>query len=64
MSPSQDKTLSTLCAKAALAGVTLHVVENDDGQPAYVLSRWNLTRQLHSLDEVQRWLDLLTGAAK
>jgi hypothetical protein len=57
------KRFATLQARAALAGVALAAIEDDAGRPAYVMTRWALTRQLDSLDAVERWLDQLTGAA-
>lgn len=55
------KRFATLRARAAIAGVTLYAIENDHGAPRYIVSRWNLTRELSSLDAVERWLDLTTG---
>lgn len=56
-----DKRLATLRARAALAGVTLYAIEGDDGRPLYVLTRWHLTRELRTLDEVEAWLAQVTG---
>jgi len=56
-----DKEFHTLQARAALAGVVLHRFEDDRGRMAYVVSRWALTRELHSLEEVEQWLDRVTG---
>lgn len=59
---SEDrKTLATLRARAALAGVTLYAIENDHGKTVYIVSKWALTRQLDSLDAAENWLDLVTG---
>ncbi|MEJ7685681.1 MAG: hypothetical protein WKG52_01030 [Variovorax sp.] len=55
-----EKRLATLQARAALARGTLEQIEDDRGQPAYILTRNHLTRQLRSLDEVSVWLDCLT----
>lgn len=57
-----QKRLATLSARAALAGVVLYIIEGDFGKTVYIVSRWNLTRQLDSLDAVQAWLDQVTGA--
>lgn len=62
--PGTAKQFATLQARAALAGVTLAAIENDFGRPAYVVTRWALTRQLDTLDAVEHWLDQLTGAAR
>jgi hypothetical protein len=51
------KRLETLRARAALAGVVLHAVENDAGQRTYILTKWALTRDLDSLEAVSAWLD-------
>ena len=56
------KHLATLTAKCALAGITLVESADDRGRPTYVVSRWALTRQLDSLDDVVAWLDHVTGA--
>ena len=56
-----EKSLATLRARACLAGVTLHAIEDDRGQAVCVVSRWALTRQLDSLDAVARWLDTVAG---
>lgn len=56
------KLFATLQARAALAGVTLAAIDDDTGRPAYVVTRWALTRQLDNLDAVERWIDQLTGA--
>lgn len=56
-----QKRLATLRARAALAGVALYSIEGDDGRPLYVLTRWHLTRELRTLDEVDAWLDKVTG---
>ena len=55
------KELSTLNARAARAGVTLHVIEDDHGKTAYIVSRWAMTRELRSVDELKMWLDFVTG---
>ena len=57
------KQLATLTAKCALAGVTLIESTDDRGRPAYVVSRWALTRQLATLDDVRDWLAQVTGVA-
>ena len=57
---ADEKRLATLRARCALAGVTLHAFEGDFG-PAYVVTRWHLTRELSNLDDVEKWVDLVTG---
>lgn len=63
VAPAADsgKRLATLRARAALAGVVLHAIVGDDGRPLYVLTRWHLTRELRTLDEVEAWLAQVTG---
>ena len=60
--PDRAKQLATLTARCALAGVTLIETTDDRGRPAYVVSRWALTRQLATLDDLREWLDHVTGA--
>lgn len=55
------KKLSTLTAKACLCGVVLHCIEDDYGAPLFVASKWSLTRQMSSLEEVSAWLDRIGG---
>lgn len=61
MSAADPKFFSTLQARAALAGVTLHQLEGDFGAPIYVATRWAMTKQMESLSEVDQWLDRVTG---
>ena len=55
------KQYATLQARCALAGVSLHRLENDHGNTVYIVSRWALTRELPDLDAVASWLDRVTG---
>lgn len=50
------KELATLKAKAALCGVVLYLSEGDRGEPLFIASRWSLTRQMHSVAEVEDFL--------
>jgi len=56
-----DKAFATLQAQAALQGVALHRLENDRGQEIYIGTKWAMTRQMHSLDEVEMWLNRIAG---
>ena len=56
-----DKQYATQQARCALAGVSLHRLENDHGNTVYIVSRWALTRELPDLDAVSAWLDRVTG---
>lgn len=64
VTPERDQIrLATLRAKSARAGVQLHVYDDEDTQKTvYIVSRWDLTRQLESLDAAEKWLDMVTGA--
>ncbi|WP_342616967.1 hypothetical protein [Rhodoferax sp. GW822-FHT02A01] len=57
------KRLATLTAQCALAGVLLYETTDDHDRPAYVVTRWALTRQLATLDEVQQWLVQVMGVS-
>jgi hypothetical protein len=57
------KRLVNLRARAALAGVTLHALDNDYGKSVYIVSRWAMTRELADLGAVEKWLDRVTGGA-
>jgi len=61
LSPT-EKQFSTQRARAALAGVTLHELDNDHGETVYIVSRWAMTRELADLGAVEAWLDRVTGA--
>lgn len=52
-----DKRFSTARARAALIGATLIQIDDDRGDPVFIVSKWELTRELHDLDAVERWLD-------
>ena len=57
-----QKRLASLRARAAMAGVRIHVYpDSDTGATVYVVSRWAQTRQLESLDAAERWLDMVCG---
>lgn len=56
-----DKDFATLQARAALNSVILHKLEDDRGREVYIVSRWALTREMRTLDEVSTWLDRVTG---
>lgn len=64
MTADHLKRVSTLRAKAALAGVVIHVIEGDSGETLYIFSRWELCRQLDSIESAERWLDAMTGIHK
>lgn len=62
--PSNDlepKAVATLTARAALAGVVLHTVEDDAGNPLFIATKWSLTRQMGTVAEVDEFLQRLGG---
>jgi len=59
----QHKRLAGACARAALRGITLHVLEDDRGRALYVASLHALTRQFDDLAAVETWLDGLDAPA-
>ena len=61
MSPTTQKRESTVTAKCALAEVVLTPSFDDRGRRTYIVSRWNLTRELPDLDSVESWLTRVTG---
>jgi hypothetical protein len=66
LGPSQqatypEKQYSTLQARAALQGAVLHRGQDDRGDELFVVTKWQLTRRLHSLEMVSLWLDKLEG---
>ena len=58
---STNKLFATLQARCALAGATLHQLQNDHGNTIFIVSRWALTRELADLDAVASWLDRVLG---
>ena len=56
-----DKRFETLRAQCALAGVTLHRFQADGDRAVFIVTRWALTRQLDTLDDVAEWLERVSG---
>jgi len=52
-----QKRVATCQARAALAGVTLYVADDDHGRPLYIATRGPVTCQLSRVSEVELWLD-------
>ena len=50
------KEIATLKARAALVGVEMHVIEGDRGTLVFVMTKWSLTRQLSTVEEVETFL--------
>jgi hypothetical protein len=61
MNTTPDKRFATLQATAALNGITLHQMSGDFSAPIYIGTRWAMTKQMDSLDEVSGWLQRVTG---
>lgn len=58
------KRFATLAARLALAGYQLHaVLEADSNVSAYLVSRWNLARELDCIDAVERFADEVASRA-
>jgi hypothetical protein len=55
-----EKRLRTAQARAALAGFVLHRAVDADGD-YYIVTRWNCSRILADLDEVETRLNTVTG---
>ena len=58
-SAAEDKAFHTLRARLALAGQTLSRSNGDDGPVRFYVSRWNLIRELRTLDDVLRFAALV-----
>jgi hypothetical protein len=52
----EAKTVATLTARAALAGVSLVRSTDDRERVVYIASKWTLTRQLDSIEAVEHFL--------
>ncbi len=50
---NHEKRWSTVQARLYLAGFTAIRIDGDDGAPVYVVSKYALTRNLHSIDAVE-----------
>lgn len=56
LSEAERKRAAKLQAAAALAGVRVDPIEADDGRLAWIVTRWALTRQCETLDELAEFL--------
>ena len=54
--PTQSKAIATLRARASLAGFTLCMMTETDGQCFYMLSRWGMSCSLADLGAVAVFL--------
>lgn len=60
---SDEKRLATAQARCALWGGVLTPIESDTGRPAFIVTRWSLTRAFTDLQEVEGFLDRVEAAA-
>lgn len=61
LSADDRKRWANLQAHAALAGITTHRYESQDGQEKYLAARWSLSREFESLEALELWLADVTG---
>ena len=54
------KVLDTLRARCALAGIALHVSQDDRGHVMFIASRWAMTRTFETMAEAEVWLGRVT----
>lgn len=55
------KRLATATARAALRGIVVHVIDGDFLPQRYIATRWALSKEFRRLDDLEAWLDLVTG---
>lgn len=53
---AQDKRIKTLQARAALAGVAVHIVSTPAGGSELLASRWAFAKRFDSVDALEAWL--------
>ena len=56
-----EKEFRSLQARYALAGHALKRSESGDGQVSYFSTRWGMTKELANRNEVEGFIDRLTG---
>lgn len=57
----QRKRWANLQARAALAGITTHRYDSQDGREKYLAARWSLSREFESLEALELWLADVKG---
>jgi hypothetical protein len=57
MTSRDDERYVQCVIRAALAGCEIRRGRCADGSAFYVVARWNLSRVLHTIGEVEAWLD-------
>lgn len=58
---AHEKRLANLRARCALQGVQLFATTDDHGKLLVIVTKWALTYQMHSLDEVAAWVHRIDG---
>lgn len=56
------KRLATATARAALRGIVVHVIDGDFLPQRYIATRWALSKEFKRIEDLESWLDLVTGA--
>ena len=56
MTDAERKAFATWQALAAMREIRLDVIEGDDGRPAFVVTRWNMTRTLETPQKLALFL--------
>lgn len=64
MCGTDAKRLANAKARACLAGVELHAIEDDAGRPLYVCVKWALTASFTDLADVENWLTRVEGGKR
>lgn len=57
------KRFATMQARAALAGVALSAIEDDRGHQVFIASKWAMTKELATLDDVEQLLVRIGGSS-
>jgi hypothetical protein len=55
------KAVSTLRARLALRGVSLHEIEGDDGRTRWIATQHAMTRSFDDLTDLEQWVDRVDG---
>jgi hypothetical protein len=57
----RDKEIAYWIARAAMAGICVHIVSAPGGGSQFLAARWSHTRFLPDLDALRRWLEQVEG---
>lgn len=57
----RDKEIAYWIARAAMAGICVHIVSAPGGGSQFLAARWMHTRLLPGLDALRRWLEQVEG---